>query len=126
MASFKELFAAARENDSFWVEKAILEFTSDIYGEMKRQGKTNTDLAVFLDTSPAYITKIFKGEANFTIKSMVKLSRALGCRLHVKAVHDTKKISWSHCPKILDPTKPTQTDSYNSQVISDAILSIAA
>ena len=112
MSSFKRLFDKARQSDAFWIEKAILEFTSDIHLEMKRQGKTNADLARIISSSPAHITQIFNGNANFTIKSMVKLSRALDCRLHVKAVHENKKLSWSHYPATMSDKKPVLADSY--------------
>ena len=94
MATFKDLFDRAKKSDAYWVEKAILEFTGDIYAEMKRQGKSYSDLARILNTSPAYITKVFRGNANFTIQSMVKLSRALGCRFHVKAIHENNEVDW--------------------------------
>lgn len=110
MSSFKQLIQKSKQSDSFWIEKAILEFTSDIYQEMKRQNKTNADMARILGTSPAYITKVFSGNANFTIQSMVKISRALNCRLHVKAVHESKKISYSHFPTNLGDMKPVQSD----------------
>lgn len=96
MATFKELFDRARKSDAYWAEKAILEFTEDLYFEMKRQGKNYSDMARILETSPAYITKVFRGNANFTIQSMVKLSRALGCRLHVRAIHENNHVSWFH------------------------------
>lgn len=98
MPTFAEIFREARKADAYWVEKAILEFTSDIFTEMKRQGKTYSDLARLLDTSPAYITKVFRGNANFTIQSMVKISRALGCRLHIKVVHEDSRVTWFHTP----------------------------
>lgn len=96
MATFKELFDRARKSDAYWVEKAILEFTDDIYAEMKRQGKTYSDLARIIDTSPAYITKVFRGNANFTIQSMVKLARALGCRFHARAISENAHVNWFH------------------------------
>ncbi|OPY14653.1 MAG: helix-turn-helix protein [Syntrophus sp. PtaB.Bin138] len=92
--AFIEMIRNTMETDEFWVEKAILEFTSDIYQEMKRQNKTSSDLARILETSPAYITKIFRGNANFTIHSMVKLSRALGCRLHIKVACRDVAVRW--------------------------------
>lgn len=96
MATFKELFDRAKKSEAYWVEKAILEFTEDIYAEMKRQGKSYSDMARILETSPAYITKVFRGNANFTIQSMVKLSRALGCRFHAKAIHENSHVNWFH------------------------------
>jgi transcriptional regulator with XRE-family HTH domain len=114
MSSFRQLFDKAKQSDDFWIEKAILEFTSDIYSEMKRQGKTKADIARIIGSSPAHVSQIFNGNANFTIKSMVKLSRALNCRLHIKAVHDNKKLSFSHYPLKMSDKKPVIADSYVS------------
>ena len=114
MATFKELFDRAKKSDSYWVEKAILEFTEDIYAEMKRQGKSYSDMARILGTSPAYITKVFRGNANFTIQSMVKLSRALGCRFHARAIHENNNVNWFHVTSTSPKEVYTKTpDNYS-------------
>lgn len=92
--TFAEMFRDAMQTDEFWAEKAILEFTTGIYAEMKRQGKSYSDLARILNTSPAYITKVFRSNANFTIQSMVKLSRALNCKLHIHVAPKNTHVSW--------------------------------
>lgn len=96
--SFKELFASAKKTDAYWVEKAILQFTMDLYAEMEKQRKSKSDLAALLGTSPAYITKVFRGNANFTIESMIKLTRALDCHLDIKVTHNDHRKSWVHVP----------------------------
>lgn len=90
----KELFAEARKGDRFWVEGAILEFTADIERLMDQQGITKTELANRLGTSPAYVTKVLRGTANFTMETMVKLSRATGGTLHVHVAHQQAKVHW--------------------------------
>jgi len=126
--TFADLFKEARLSDAYWVETAIMEFTSDIYAEMKRQKKNKSDLAAIIGTSPAYITKVFSGSANFTIETMVKLSRALGCRLHVKAVHNDYKVSWFNAPINRDskPSTPSVTTSDSYPQGFDYASSIAA
>jgi transcriptional regulator with XRE-family HTH domain len=61
---------------------------------MERQGITNSVLAERIGTSKAYITKVFGGNANFTLQTMVKLSRALGGNLHVHVVEQEAKVRW--------------------------------
>jgi transcriptional regulator with XRE-family HTH domain len=75
------LAAKAKESDAYWIEKAALDFTEDILAKMEEQGMSRTELAVRIDASPAYITKILRGSTNFTLQSMVKISRALGYEL---------------------------------------------
>jgi len=92
--TFKELFAEARKGNRFWVEGAILEFTADIERLMDQQGITKTELASRLGTSQAYVTKALRGTANFTMETMVKLSRAVGGTLHVHVAHEKAKVHW--------------------------------
>ena len=82
--SFSELFQQAEQHDDSWVAGAIVEFTESLVREMKRQGITRTELARRLGASPAYVTKILRGEVNFTLATMVRLARALGGELHVQ------------------------------------------
>ncbi len=82
--SFPELFAQAEQHADYWVAGAILEFTESVVREMERQGVTRTELARRLDATPAYVTKILRGKANFTLETMVRLARALDAQLHVQ------------------------------------------
>src|SRR5436305_12498574 len=82
--SFPELFEQAERHDDYWVAGAILEFTEGVVREMERQGVTRTELARRLGATPAYVTKILRGKANFTLETMVRLARALDVRLHVQ------------------------------------------
>lgn len=79
--SFKDTFKAEEESEEFQIELAILEFTSQLNRLMQEQKINKVELAKRLGTSPAYITKVFRGDANFTLRSMVKLARTVGGRL---------------------------------------------
>lgn len=115
MPSFKKLFEAARKTDEYWVEKSMLDFICELHAEMTRQGKTIPDLAATIKSSPVYITKVLEGETNLTIKSMVKLSHALGCRLHLQMAPDAYKGSWIHAA-----TKPSHNALTTSVPAADA------
>ena len=80
--SFADTFHDAMQLDEFGTEYAILEFTSKLSQSLKQKGITKAEFARRMDTSPAYITKIFRGDANFTIASMVKLARCAEMELH--------------------------------------------
>lgn len=81
--SFRELLEEARKSDAYWEERAVLDFTQVVYARMQRLGLTKSQLAERLGTSPAYVTKILGGEANFTLKTMARLARALDASLSV-------------------------------------------
>jgi antitoxin component HigA of HigAB toxin-antitoxin module len=76
--SFKELLNEAKEQDTYWIGSAILDFTEGLYKMMEANGVSRSDLARRLGVSPAYITKVLRGNVNFTIDSMVRLVRAAG------------------------------------------------
>jgi len=92
--TFMQIFAEARQKESFWVEGVILDFTAELERLMKRQGMTNTKLSERLGTSKAYITKVFRGNANFTLQTMVKLSRAVGGNLHIHIADQEAQVHW--------------------------------
>jgi transcriptional regulator with XRE-family HTH domain len=84
--SFREVFEQPRQSDSYWETRAALDFTESVYQRMTALGLTKSQLAERLGTSPAYVTKILGGEANFTLKTMVRLARALEAQLAVHLV----------------------------------------
>jgi transcriptional regulator with XRE-family HTH domain len=84
--SFKQLFAEARQHPDFYKELAILEFTEELVRAMEQAGVSRSELARRIDRSPAYITKVLRGSANFTLASMTKLALALDMELKLNLV----------------------------------------
>lgn len=84
--SFADLWAEVENDDGFWTEKNILDFTTELFHLMEHRGISKKELAERLGTSQAYITKIFRGNANFTLASMTKLVRALDAKLDIQIV----------------------------------------
>lgn len=85
----------AKLTDSYWVEKAKMDFAFELSKFIRASKMTNRDMADKLGTSPAYITKILKGDANFTIESMVKATRAANAKLHISIIDDRESArSW--------------------------------
>jgi transcriptional regulator with XRE-family HTH domain len=82
---FRGILAAARKSPEFWHEIAVEDFTEEVVDAMERQGVTRAELARRLGTSQAYVTKLLSGNANFTLKTMVKVALCLGreLRLHL-------------------------------------------
>lgn len=92
--AFRDLVRKAKQRDSFWAQRAALEFTVDVARLMTQGRVTKADLARRLGTSPAYVTKILRGDANFTIDSMVRLVRAVGGRLHIHVADEEHRVRW--------------------------------
>jgi len=75
--TIKSLMDDIHARESYWIEQAMQNFTSQLCCLMKERGVTKAELARRLGKSPAYVTKILRGNTNFTINSMVQLARAV-------------------------------------------------
>ena len=128
--SLTTLFKTAKTKDTYWTSKVILEFTSDLYQLMKQKSWTKADMARTLKTSQAYITKVFKGDVNFTIDSMVRLTRALGGKIHIHVVADNVDVRWFDVIKAEKKPevswKQAEIEEIKSEVSKDVNAPIAA
>ena len=75
---FREELESARKTFAFRLEKILLQLGEDICGLMRDQGLSRAEVAARLGVSRAYVTKVLNGNPNLTIKTLVKLSDALG------------------------------------------------
>lgn len=94
--TFAEMFAEARERLAYHVEGIILAFTEEVARHQQEAGVSNSQLARKLGVSPAFVTKLLGGENNFTIETMVKVARALDCRLCVCLEPAGMQTEWMH------------------------------
>ncbi|GFM73771.1 hypothetical protein PSCICL_47630 [Pseudomonas cichorii] len=94
LKSFKERISALKKTRSYCQEQAKLEFVGGITRLMNSKGINNVCLAEKLETSPAYVTKALRGDTNFTIDSMVKITHALGGRIHIHVADAEANVRW--------------------------------
>ena len=80
---FTVLFNESKKDITYLTERAVLDFTEYVVQCMKTAGISRTELARRIKTSPAYITKILRGNTNFTLESMVRIAKALDCDLQM-------------------------------------------
>jgi plasmid maintenance system antidote protein VapI len=80
ISNFQELANQFNRSETFDQEVLRGEISDQIDRLMTTQQMTKADLARKLKTSPAYVTKILRGNANFTLDSLVQIGRALGCK----------------------------------------------
>lgn len=81
--SYKRMVSEARKDVTYWIEDAKLDFSIELHRLLERKGVNNTELAKRLGTSKAYVTKLFRGDANLTIETMIKAACAGGGRVHI-------------------------------------------
>lgn len=86
--TFSHLIAEARRSDAYQDEWAVSDFTEELNRRMEELGLSRAALAAKIGASPPYITKVLRGDANFTIRSLTKLARAVESvlRLHLAPV----------------------------------------
>ena len=96
--NFKE---ETQKLDTYWVEKAKLDFAKALEQRRKYNHIQYSVIANKLSTSAAYISKVFRGDTNLTIESMVKLARATGGRIEINIVDEdgSTKLSVNQSPK---------------------------
>ena len=93
----------ARATDAYWIEAAKLHFAVSLDRQRAAAGLTYKNVADKLGTSAAYISKVFRGDSNVTIESMVKLARATGGRLDIQVVDgEAEQFSWADCVSTLE------------------------
>jgi transcriptional regulator with XRE-family HTH domain len=91
--SLKTYLDEARKTDSYWIEKAKLDFSISLDSQRDYAKITYAEVAKRIASSPAYISKVFRGESNLTIESMVKLARATGGQLDIRIVDNEAAVS---------------------------------
>jgi DNA-binding Xre family transcriptional regulator len=62
-------------------ESAIIAFTEEVLRRMEEIHVSKTQLAEKLGIDPAAVSKLIGGENNFTLKTMVRIARALQSKL---------------------------------------------
>lgn len=81
-------FDKLRKTDKYWIDSVKLDFAVAIEAKRREYDRSYTDLARAMGTSNAYISKVFRGDANLTIDSMVKIARAVGCNINIEVGKD--------------------------------------
>jgi transcriptional regulator with XRE-family HTH domain len=67
----------------YHVDCTALQLTEELTRAMTDQGVSRAELARRLGTSPAYVSKVLRGDANLTLATITKLAMALGRTVHI-------------------------------------------
>lgn len=68
---------AVRQTDAYKEERIKADFTERIWNRLQEMGLTQAEFARRLGVTPARVTKILDGSANFTFKTAAAISSAL-------------------------------------------------
>jgi transcriptional regulator with XRE-family HTH domain len=69
---------AVRNTNAYKEERIKADFTERIWNRLQEMGLTQAEFARRLGVTPARVTKILDGSANFTFKTAAAISSALG------------------------------------------------
>ena len=86
MGKYKRLVNRMAGSVDYWAQAAMRRFVLDIDRRMKERNISRSELAETLKTSAAYITKVMRGDVNFTLETMTKLALAVGGKLQVRVI----------------------------------------
>ena len=88
---YKKHFEDAKKKDSYWINQITLQFATALWNKMQANGIKPSELAKIIGTSPAYITKVLRGDANYTVETLYKLSKAVDCKIEINMVDKNTK-----------------------------------
>lgn len=91
---YRKFIRESEAKPEYAAAAVIYDFTEDVWSLMEMQGLSRSELAARLNASPAYVTKILRGNANFTLVSMAKLAAALGAELRVHLAERGARAGW--------------------------------
>lgn len=94
--SFDELFEQAERRLDYKIEGAKLEFTETIVRRMEATEVTRSELAERMGKLKPQVSKLLRGDNNFTVATMVEIADALGCnyRCHLEP-KDCDAVFWN-------------------------------
>jgi antitoxin component HigA of HigAB toxin-antitoxin module len=87
MLKYARLLKQAVKSVDYWSHVAMRAFVRDLGQRMDELGMKRADLARKIDASTAYVTKVMRGDANFTLETMTKLAMAVNGKLEVRIVN---------------------------------------
>lgn len=115
--SFNELFEQAEQRLDYKIEGAKLEFTETIVRRMEETEVTRSELAERMGKLKPQVSKLLRGDNNFTVATMVEIADALGCnyRCHLEP-KDCDAVFWNVTRKKLALFADQEPIDYEDEV----------
>ncbi len=87
-------FENLKDSPSYMAESNKINFAVEIEKAISANKISQTQLAEIIGVSPAYISKILRGDANLTIETMTKFAYSLGKCLHLYLANKDATVKW--------------------------------
>jgi transcriptional regulator with XRE-family HTH domain len=89
-----ELLFGISDDIDYILEKQKVQIAEEIIAQMESKHISKAELARKLDVSNSYISKIFKTNINFTLKSLVQISHAIGASISIHFHPKEARTAW--------------------------------
>lgn len=89
-----EWFRKLDDDPEYLAEEVKSAFAVGIERQMRRNAMSKADIARRLAKSPAYVTKVLRGDANLTINTLVAFAHAVDASLHLHVAERQTKVRW--------------------------------
>jgi len=107
--SGKALFDELENDEEFILEELKLLILEDILKAMDLTHVDRAALARKLNTSRAYVTKLFNTNVNFTLKTIVRIAKAIGLKVKIHLVKEKQQEQWFKISKVTAKELPYVT-----------------
>ena len=89
---YRRFLSKARRSPVYWSRLAVRDFTEELL--VKLGERPRAALAEAAGVSPAYITKVLRGDENLTVQTMVKLALALDAKVRIHIADVDAETMW--------------------------------
>lgn len=91
---YRRFIESVESSLEYKVEVAALSFVDEVTRSMAKRRVNKAELARRLGTSRAYTSKLLRGDANFTLATMVKIADVLSEELHLHVADAGASVRW--------------------------------
>jgi len=85
MSMFSKLLAVAKQKDAYWEARLRHQFASSVLQALAARGMSQKEYAEKADVSAGYVSRVLSGNENLSLRTLVKLARALDLELDLRA-----------------------------------------
>jgi transcriptional regulator with XRE-family HTH domain len=93
---YEKLLEDIETSIEYWSQTAILDFTEELSRLMEEEDVSRAELARRIGKSAPYVTKVLRGNVNFTLATMTRLARALGAVVRIHLSPEGVMVKWEH------------------------------
>lgn len=86
--------AESIDNDEWEFHKYAFDIADQIYELMEKADINKTELAEKLGSSKAFVSKVLRGDANMTMRTLIKIVFALDGEVNTKIVSSHQQVQW--------------------------------